>query len=203
MKALFFVFAYAKHYVKQLVVAIVSMLGLVGVQLYGPQVIRRLVAMVTERTWDASAQAEVTRLALFILALYLVRFVLRFFSNYMSHVAGWHVVADVRRRVYEHLQHLSLRFYENKQVGELMSRMVNDSDQFERLIAHTIPDSFVNVLMLLGIVAVLISMSWQLMALTVVPIPLIVLAAKGFGKYVRPAFRERQKDLAELNASLN
>ena len=84
-----------------------------------------------------------------------------------------------------------------------MSRMVNDSDMFERLIAHAIPDVAVNVLSLIGVSAVLISLNWQLMLLSLIPIPLIILAMRAFAKYVRPAFRERQEELGELNATLN
>jgi ATP-binding cassette subfamily B protein/subfamily B ATP-binding cassette protein MsbA len=79
-------------------------------------------------------------LALLTLLIYLARGALWFLRSYMSHVAGWGVVADVRQQIYEHLQQLSLRFYENKQTGQLMSRMVNDSEMLERLIAHAIPD---------------------------------------------------------------
>jgi ATP-binding cassette subfamily B protein/subfamily B ATP-binding cassette protein MsbA len=121
----------------------------------------------------------------------------------MAHVAGWGVVADARKRVYEHLQRLSLRFYEDKQTGQLMSRVVNDTDKFELLIAHAIPDIAVNVLTLVGVTAVLLAMNWQLTLLSMVPIPLIVISLRLFAKYVRPAFRERQKELGELNAILN
>jgi ATP-binding cassette subfamily B protein/subfamily B ATP-binding cassette protein MsbA len=84
-----------------------------------------------------------------------------------------------------------------------MSRTVNDSDLIEQLIAHAIPDVLVNVLMLVGVTAVLVSMSWQLALLSMIPIPLIVLAMQGFARYVRPAFRQRQVELGELNAALN
>jgi ATP-binding cassette subfamily B protein/subfamily B ATP-binding cassette protein MsbA len=61
----------------------------------------------------------------------------------------------------------------------------------------------VNVFMLIGVSAVLFGMSWQLALLSMIPIPLIVLAMRGFGKYVAPAFRRRQVELGELNAALN
>jgi ATP-binding cassette, subfamily B, bacterial len=128
---------------------------------------------------------------------------MQFLRSYMAHVAGWGVVADARRHIYEHLQRLSLRFYEDKQTGQLMSRTVNDSDLFERLISHAIPDLTVNVLTLVGVSIVLVTLNWQLMAMSLIPIPLIVLSMRAFAKYVRPAFRERQKELAELNATLN
>jgi ABC-type multidrug transport system fused ATPase/permease subunit len=53
-------------------------------------------------------------------------------------VAGWGVVADVRKYIYEHMQRLSLRFYEDKQIGQLMSNVVNDTDLFEQLISHAL-----------------------------------------------------------------
>ncbi|MGD9403687.1 MAG: ABC transporter ATP-binding protein, partial [Anaerolineae bacterium] len=78
-----------------------------------------------------------------------------------------------------------------------------DSDLIERLIAHAIPDVVVNVLMFVGVTLVLMSMSWRLALLSMIPIPIIVFAMRGFAKYVRPAFRARQRVLGELNATLN
>jgi len=203
METLLFVARYAKKYTWPLAVSVLSMIGLVAVQLVSPEVIRRLVALVSNPSEGSENLALITRLALVLLASYAVRAVLSFTRSYMSHVAGWGVVADARRDVYRHLQRLSLRFYADKQTGDLMSRMVNDSDMFERLIAHAIPDTLVNVLMFFGVVAVMVRLNWQLMLLTMIPVPLIVLAMQGFGKYVRPAFRARQKKLGELNATIN
>jgi ATP-binding cassette subfamily B protein len=204
MKTLRFVASYARPYVTPMVIAVVAMLGLVGVQLLAPGIVRNLITLVQELNWeDALASTSVTRLALFLLVIYVARVGFRFLANYMSHTAGWGVVADARRDIYQHLQRLSLGFYEEQQTGQLMSRMINDSEMFERLISHAIPDTFVSILTLVGVSAVLLSMNVPLMLLTLVPIPLILLAMHGFNRYVRPAFRERQQELAELNATVN
>ncbi len=203
MKTLKFVFGYTRNYVKPLALTIFSMLALVGVQLLAPWIIRQMVAAVNTPGNLADGLNTVSRLAILALIVYLARAFLQFLRSYMSHVAGWGVVADARNEIYAHLQRLSLRFYEDKQTGDLMSRMVNDSDMFETLIAHAIPDTLVNVLMLIGVVAVLVSLNAQLMLLSLIPVPFIVLAARGFSKYVRPAFRKRQQELGELNATLN
>ena len=203
MKSLGFVFKYVKRYKGPLALTVGSMILLVGIQLLAPWLVRTMIATVTDPAAGPEAVVVVARLALAALAIYVVRAVMQFVRSYMAHVAGWHVVADVRAEVYEHLQRLSLRFYEDKQTGQLMSRTVNDSDLIEQLIAHAIPDVLVNVLMLIGVSAVLFSMSWQLALLSMIPIPLIVLAMQGFAKYVRPAFRQRQAELGELNAALN
>ncbi len=203
MQSLKFAFKCARRYSRALAITIVSMLLLVGVQLYAPLLVRSMVAAVTDPAAAAEAVNTVARLALIALAIYVARMVLSFFRSYMAHVAGWHVVADVRADIYQHLQSLSLRFYEDKQTGQLMSRTVNDSELLEQLIAHAVPDVLVNVLMLFGVSAVLFSMSWQLALFSMIPIPLIALAMRGVSKYVRPAFRARQVELGELNAALN
>jgi len=203
MKTLRFLFGYAKNYKAALVVTVVSMFLLTAVQLYEPQIIKNMVAIIQNPQDLAISLGVVGRLALLALALYVARAVLQFLRSYMAHVAGWGVVADSRRDIYRHLQRLSLRFYEDRKIGDLMSRMVNDSDMFETLIAHAIPDTVVNVMMFIGVAVILVEMSPQLTLLSLIPIPMIIFAARGFTNYVRPAFRERQKELGDLNATLN
>ncbi len=185
-----------------MIIAIVSMVILVGVRLVSPQIIRELIALVSAGA-GMEAMPQITRLAIGLLLIYLIRGVMQFLSSYMAHCAGWGVVADTRRTVYEHLQRLSLRFYENQQPGQLMSRVINDTELFEHLISHVVPDLLVNALMLAGVLAVMFSMNPLLAVLTMLPVPLLAVAMRGFGKYVRPAFRERQAALSDLNASLN
>ena len=203
MKAVRFVLEYAKAHVIALALTVGSMVLLVGVQLLAPWIVKTMIATVTDPNAGAEALKEVSRLALLTLGVYAVRGGLTFVRSYMAHVAGWSVVADVRSDIYQHLQRLSLRFYEDKQTGQLMSRTVNDSDLIEQLVAHAIPDVMVNLLMFIGVTLVLVSMNWQLALLSMLPIPLIVIAMRGFAKYVRPAFRARQRELGDLNATLN
>ncbi|NLV74832.1 MAG: ABC transporter ATP-binding protein [Chloroflexi bacterium] len=203
LKRLGFVFRYTERYIPYLVITIIAMILLVGVQLLTPQVVRTLVGAVSQGTWDNESAQLILKLSLGLLVIYIARAGLAFVRSYMAHKAGWGVVADARRQIYTHLQRLSLRFYEDQQTGQLMSRMVNDSGYFESLIAHAVPDTVVNALTLVGVSVVLISMNWQLMLLTLIPIPLIVIAMRLFATRVHPAFRARQKELAELNAQLN
>ncbi len=203
MKTLRFLLGYAKNYVGPLAVTIGSMILLVGVQLLAPWIIKTMIGAVRDQAQGQIPVDFITRLALLALAVYAVNAVLQYLRSYLSHVAGWGVVADARQDIYDHLQRLSLRFYEDEQTGQLMSRMVNDSGMFERLIAHAAPDTLVSLLTLIGVSVVLASMNWRLMLLSLIPVPLIVLGMRGFARYVRPAFRERQRELGELNATLS
>jgi ATP-binding cassette subfamily B protein len=197
------VIKYTKKYSSQLTLTVISMLLLVGVQLTVPWFIRKLIQIVTDPSTVPDSWDMITTLTIGAFGMFMFRGVLQFTRSYMAHVAGWGVVANLRKHLYEHLQRLSLRFYEDKQIGQLMSQLVNDSNLFETLIAHAIPDVFVNILTLVGVIAVLGSINWQLLLLSLAPIPLVFLALRVYARYVRPAFRYRQQELGDLNALLN
>ena len=203
MKSLAFIVVFARKYTFVLVITIISMLLLVAAQLVIPWIIKDLVAAITDTTLSAATFPFIDQLALIVLAIYIGRAVLSFLRSYMAHIAGWGVVADLRKHVFDHLQRLSLRFYEDKQTGQMMSRVVNDTDLFEQLIAHAVPDVVVNVLTFVGVGVVLLSLNWKLTLLSMLPIPLVILSLRVYARRVRPAFVRRQKELGELNAILN
>jgi ATP-binding cassette subfamily B protein len=203
MKPFSLIFHYARKYTLVLTIAAVSMLALVGVQLLIPWIIRTLIARITEPNPDPHTLTIITQLAALMLAVYLARAGLQFVRSYLAHIAGWGVVADIRKYIYAHMQRLSLRFYEDKQVGQLMSNVVNDTDLFEQFISHAIPDVVVNLITFIGVTIVLVNLNWKLTLLSMLPIPLVVLSLRAYARLVRPAFRNRQKELGDLNAMLN
>jgi len=180
------------------------MVLLVGVQLLVPWVIRNLLAALSANpTLTSDSLRQITQLTALVFAIFVARAGLQFLRMYLAHVAGWGVVSDVRKHIYDRMQRFSLRFYEGKQTGQLMSRVINDTDQFEELIAHAIPDVFVSFITLVGVCSILFALNWRLALLSLIPIPLVILAMRGFARYVRPAFRQRQKELGNLNALLS
>ena len=203
MKRLLFVLRYAKKHIWPLVATAVSMMLFVGVQLLSLWIIKTMVGTITDSGATPEALRSMSRLALLALLVYTARGGLQFARSYLSHLAGWHVVAETQRHIYRHLLRLSMRFFEDKQTGELMSRALNDSRQFEQLIAHAIPDVTVNILSLFAISAILMSLNWQLMLVSLIPVPFIVVAMRLVSKFVRPAFRARQAELGELNGALS
>lgn len=193
----------AKKYWKLILATTLTMLGLVGAQLLIPWIIRLLIDRLTTQPLGQETIDFITRISVIALLVFIARAVMQFIRSYAAHKAGWGVVSDARRMVYEHIQKLSLRFYEDKQTGQLMSRIINDTDLFERMVAHALPDIIVNSITLIGVTAILLTMNVRLTLLTLIPIPLIVVAVIGYSKIVRPAFRNRQHSVGELNAILN
>ena len=201
MKTLWKLTKEAARYKGLYILAILSTLGLTLVNLSAPKVLSSMTGVV-EKGVDDSALKVISRLALILLALYLLRILFRFLSNYLAHKAAWYLVGDLRSRMYNKLQSLDLGFFHDKQTGDLMSRIVNDTRDFELLYAHMIPDMITNIVTFAGVLIILLTINWKLALITCAPIPLILASGVVFAKIVRPFFKASQKTMGELNAQL-
>lgn len=201
MKTLWKLTKEAARYKGLYVFAILSTLCLTFVNLTAPKLLSSMTGVV-ERGVDSVALELIMSLALGLLALYLLRILFRFLSNYLTHKAAWHLVGDLRSRLYNKLQSLDLSFFHDKQTGDLMSRVVNDTRDFELLYAHMIPEMITNCVTFAGVLAILLTVNWRLALITCAPIPLILLSGIIFSKKVRPFFKASQKCMGELNAQL-
>ena len=201
MKTLWKLTKEAARYKVLYVVAILSTLALTFVNLTAPKVLSAMTGVV-ERGVDDAALSTIMKLALVLLVLYLLRILFRFMSNYLTHKAAWYLVGDLRSRLYDKLQSLDLGFFHDKQTGDLMSRIVNDTRDFELLYAHMIPEMITNIVTFGGVLAILLTVNWRLALITCAPIPLILGSGVVFAKIVRPFFRASQKCMGELNAQL-
>ncbi len=218
MKLLLRLIRYTKPYKRFLIIATVSSLCITALNLLTPALLRELIARMTSGTPGALLLPlyrlfrmdpggglnlpAVYLLAGALLATYLLRTVFSYLSSYLSHKASWNLVSDMRTMVYDHMQKLSLRFFHNKQTGQLLSGVINDTATFENLIAHSLPDIMTNILVIIGVTALLLTMNWRLALLTIIPVPFLLLATLLYSKRVLAKFRDAQRTLADLNADL-
>ncbi len=201
MKMLWKLTKEAARYKGLYVLAILSTLGLTILNLTAPKVLSGMTGVV-EKGVDDAALNTIIWLAVALLLLYLLRILFRFLSNYLTHKAAWYLVGDLRGRLYDKLQSLDLGFFHDKQTGDLMSRVVNDTRDFELLYAHMIPEMITNIVTFLGVLIILLTVNWKLALITCCPIPLILASGLVFSKKVRPFFQVSQKSMGELNAQL-
>ena len=201
MKTLWKLTKEAARYKGLYVIAILSTFGLTLVNLSAPKVLSAMTGIV-EKGVDENSLQSIMHLAYILLGLYLLRVLFRFLSNYLAHRAAWYLVGDLRSRLYDKLQCLDLSFFHDKQTGDLMSRVVNDTRDFELLYANMIPDIITNLVTFIGVLVILLTINWKLALITCCPIPLILISGVIFAKIVRPYFKASQKVMGELNAQL-
>ncbi|HEX6972586.1 MAG TPA: ABC transporter ATP-binding protein, partial [Limnochordia bacterium] len=212
MRSIWRLRSFLRPYRLHMVTVIGATIGVTSLNLIGPWILRELVRLITERgVQPAQIAAQVLSpqtarhlvwLAALFAGAHLLRAGFQFVTSYVAHVMAWTLVSDLRIALYHHLQKLSLRFYQDKQTGEVMSRVVNDTDKVEPLIAHNIPDLIVNSLLLVGITGILFYLSPELALLTLIPIPVLAIAVFLFSERMRLAFKAAQEKLADFNAVL-
>ena len=183
------------------IIAILSTLALTAVNLAAPKLLSAMTGIV-EAGVDQEGLHTISLLTVVLVGLYLMRILFRFLSNYLAHKAAWYLVGDLRTRTYDKLEHMHLGYFHDKQAGDLMSRIVNDTRDFELLYAHMIPESITNLVTFVGVLVVLLTINWKLALITCAPIPLIFISGIIFSKKVRPFFRISQKKMGELNGKL-
>lgn len=201
MKMLWKLTKEASRYKGLYVIAILSTFLLTAVNLAAPKVLSSMTGVVEQGVTDDTF-GMIVWLTFALLALYCVRILFRFLSNYLAHKAAWYLVGDLRSRMYDKLQSLDLGFFHDKQTGDLMSRVVNDTREFELLYAHIIPEMITNLVTFAGVLIILLVINWQLALITCCPIPLILFSGVIFAKKVRPFFKASQKCMGDLNAKL-
>ncbi len=201
MKLLFRLSREAVRYKKLYIIAILSTLLLTGVNLAAPKVLSGMTAIV-EGGVDPDGMKKILYLTCILVVLYLLRVLFRFLSNYIAHRAAWYLVGDLRTKTYDKLERLHLGYFHNKETGDLMSRIVNDTREFELLYAHIIPDMITNLVTFAGVLIMLLTINVKLALITGIPLPLILLSGFIFAKKVQPFFRVSQKKMGELNAKL-
>ena len=182
-------------------VAILSTLALTAINLTAPKLLSSMTGIV-EAGVNEDGLRTIGFLTAALVALYLLRILFRFLSNYLAHKAAWYLVGDLRTRTYDKLEHMHLGYFHDKQTGDLMSRIVNDTRDFELLYAHMIPETITNLVTFVGVLIVLLTINWKLALITCAPLPLIFASGIVFSKKVRPFFRISQKKMGELNGKL-
>ena len=201
MKILWKLSKEAIRYRSLYILAILATLSLTLVNLAAPKVLSEMTAIVKNGV-SQEGLITIRRLTVILIILYLSRIIFRFMSSYLSHKAAWYLVGDLRTKVYNKLVHMHIGYFHDKQTGDLMSRVINDTRDFELLYAHLIPESITNIVTFAGVLIVLLTINPKLALITCAPIPLILFSGLVFAKKVRSYFRINQQKVGELNGKL-
>jgi ATP-binding cassette subfamily B protein len=113
---------------------------------------------------------------------------------------GQRLIADVRSELFGHLQALSMAYHDRHQVGDLMSRVTNDSEAINQVLSNGLITFITNVLTLGGIMVSMFILNWRLATGTLILLPLMSYATTLVTRRSRVAFREVQRNLGTMNA---
>lgn len=125
---------------------------------------------------------------------------LYFIVTYWGHKLGINIETDMRKKMSEHLQKLSFRYFENTKTGSLMSRIANALLEIIEMAHHGPEVLFIAVMTLLGAFGLMVGINWKLALLTFVVVPFLLGFTLFFNRRMLGTFRSMMSELAEVNA---
>ncbi|HET6893573.1 MAG TPA: ABC transporter ATP-binding protein [Pyrinomonadaceae bacterium] len=189
---------YLKPYVRLLIPALVLtlLLNLLGV--LQPKFTQYAIDWyILPRTTDG-----LTLLVVLFLGVQLVRFLFAYLQTVLLNTVGQYVMFDIRRELYDKLQHQEVAYYDRNPVGRIMTRLTNDVDALNELFTQGVTDVLGDLVMILAIIAVMLWMDVRLTLVTLLTVPMLVAATTWFRKGARRGFDMVRTRLARINAFL-
>ena len=187
---------YLSQYRAALVLVLVFVLVYILLGLLEPYLIGRAI----DRYISTRQINGLSRLAILLLVVYL-------FDNGFQAASSW-IMARIsqdalrclRRDLFEHLQKLSIAFFDSHTAGELMSRLTNDIDAINQAVSQNVVSLVASVLSLVGIVIAMFVLNMWLALSALLVVPIMFWFTQFVARYTRKGFRDLQKELGEINS---
>lgn len=193
------VFTFAFPYRRQIAAMLGGILLTTGLNLLNPLIMRDLI----DRAVPAGDIHRLTLLALALLIIPILGSGLAILNRRLNVRVGEGVIYDLRVALYERLQSMPLRFFTHTRVGELMSRLNNDVIGAQTAISNTIVTMITNLIQSTAMLIVMISMEWRLTLISVLIMPLFIVAARLLAGRLRDVARAQMEANAAMNAVMN
>lgn len=137
-----------------------------------------------------------------LLGVYMLNAGLQYVVTYWGHMLGVNIETDMRQKLFDHIQKLSFRFFDNNKTGHLISRLTNDLMEIGEIAHHGPEDLFIAVMTLVGAFSFMMMINWKLALLTFFVIPFLLWLALYFNKKMTGTFRRLFSDVADFNACI-
>jgi len=203
---------YLRPYRWQVGLALVAIVLKAGADVIGPYLTKVAVDKYLANRTEAHSLLDpilssdpmrgIAQIAAMYVGILLLSFVLEFIQTYVMQWTGQKVMFDLRSQIFRHLQKLHIAFYDRNPVGRLVTRVTTDVDALNEMFTAGVVSIFEDIFVLIGILVIMLNMSWRLALITFAVLPLIFYATSLFRKAVRDSYRRIRVAIARINAYL-
>jgi len=151
---------------------------------------------------DVSQATGLTVTMLLLLGTYLLNWAATAGQFYLMTLAGQRVLLHMRTQIFEHIQILSLKFFDQHEAGDLMSRLVNDTQVINQVFSGGVVRLASMSLSLVGIVFSMFALNWRLALASFTILPVMLLTTTVFSRRARAAFRRTRQTIGKVSTEL-
>ena len=143
------------------------------------------------------------RIGWIFLGLIISAFIMNYIQVYALNYASNKIIYNIRQQLFSHVEYMSLSFFDKNPVGRLVTRITNDTETLHQMYTEVLVSFFKDIFILIGVVIVMLTMSFRLALLTFLVLPVLLLSSYLFRLKVRDAYRQVRLKLARINSSLS
>ena len=137
-----------------------------------------------------------------LLGIYFLNTGLQYIVNYWGHVLGISIETEMRRKIFDHMQKLSFRFYDNQKTGRLVARVTKDLEEVGEVAHHGPEDAFVAVMTFLGSFGLMVSLNLKLALITGLVVPPMMWISTRYGRAMTQTMRTLFGRVGDFNARI-
>lgn len=190
------IFALSKPYRARFYAATAATIIASAIWLTVPLGLRELL----DAVFESGNEELLNMLALGLFFLFILQAGFSFLGNYNLEWVGERVITDLRKKVYQHLHRLGFRFFAERRLGEITSRLTNDVGSIRTALTDSLPQLLTITISLIGSVSLMVMLNWRLSSVIFVTVPFVTIATRYFGKKIRELSRGIQDELADSTA---
>jgi ATP-binding cassette subfamily B protein len=137
-----------------------------------------------------------------LLGIYAVNTLLQYIVNYWGHVLGISIETEMRRKIFDHLQKLSFRFYDNQKTGRLVARVTKDLEEVGEMAHHGPEDAFIAVMTFVGAFILMFTLNKELALITGLIVPPMMWISTRYGRAMTRTMRTLFGQVGDFNARI-
>lgn len=187
---------FVKSYRKILIFSLLCTLALSALTPLRPMIIGN---MVNDFIIDSQNGGALLNWTIFLLVLLLFEGLFQFMNAYFSNLLAQSVIRDIRKRLFKHIVKFRMKYFDKTPIGNLVTRLVSDIEAISEVFSSGLIDILGDLLMLIVVISLMFFTNWHLALLTLIPIPLLLIATKIFAKAMRRAFQQERLQVTRLN----
>ena len=197
-RALKFIYKYLKQHITTLIGATLAMFTVTLTHLAGPYLMK---IAVDDYVLQNNFRGLTLIFALMVIT-YGIYWLSSYWQTYLSRYIGQKIIGDIREDLYQHLQKQQISFFHKRSTGDIMARVTHDVNSLSDLVSTGFVHLLNDIFTLVGIIIIMLVLSWELALISFITIPFIYLTISYLGKKMRAAYKDVREKLAELNADV-
>ncbi|HHZ14119.1 MAG: ABC transporter ATP-binding protein [Caldicoprobacterales bacterium] len=198
---------FAKPYWHYFVISLLLIFTITGASLARPYLtkvgIDKYINGVVKSTMSVEeARQGIWTLGIMFLVLIIVEFILGYLQRYLLELTGKKIIYNIREKIFNHVQHLPLSFFDKMAAGRVVTRVTNDPETINELFSGVLVGFIRSMVEMIAIIIVMFRLSSRLTMVSFMVLPLIVVATIIFRRTARKVWQRIRTKLAEINAFL-